>query len=719
MSLGTAQPQPIGEGVLNTRRGSCVECFLDPVPLMYFRPETGEFIGVPISEVTAFENECARLDALVRDMHQANKALHDAASALETLARSPMPDPMAMDYRRQVLEQAERDQYRVNQALREALAPLSRLDPDAAPKSLAELPGTQLIELIPLAASRTSKQKGSLRGVKMTYVPSNKIKGHWRRYELNPGETASATKSFLKKDAQGKYKLDAAQLEAQLKKVAPQIKADFVDFDQHKVIGVLTEWAEAWNQQLKQERHLNNNITLASQAQVMRYLAGVGLSGNWEPLKGEVSLKASGRAEFAVAEAKAQATYHFPHYAGWMLFVEDAASKRYPLGAIRLQAELGLSGLAGASAVAELGLVVDVSKDNRAGIKGIPTPRQRTSREINVGQYTVAPGVAAELDVFAGAKADVALSGSVQWLHPEETNGSFKDFCKIGPGLGAQVGIGAGGMMEITYERGKFRIKVMASVCFGLGAKGKMELEVDAGQVAEFLKWFFYQLYHADFMRIKIVEERTLQAIAYLHFLTLDANSRVSDLLFETQDDIKQALKLLSQKLENADRRVALMQRILTNKAALRYTPPETKGMILYQLTRHSNADWADPRNHRWLSAFGQRKEAVKQVLLWAQTKRECDNIIQHMTATGTKGDFKANFDHLVRFFAMEAPKNVDLPLVNSSYDDAFLLWYRQLRERLKDGPTRGFAISQNDSGAYRIQMLAMRDHPKFKTMLA
>ena len=67
----------------------------------------------------------------------------------------------------------------------------------------------------------------------------------------------------------------------------------------------------------------------------------------------------------------------------------------------------------------------------------------------------------------------------------------------------------------------------------------------------------------------------------------------------------------------------------------------------------------------------------------------------------------------------MEAPKNVNLPLVNSPYDEAFLHWYRQLRERLKDGPTRGFAVSQNDSGEYRTQMLAMRDHPKFKTLLA
>jgi hypothetical protein len=45
--------------------------------------------------------------------------------------------------------------------------------------------------------------------------------------------------------------------------------------------------------------------------------------------------------------------------------------------------------------------------------------------------------------------------------------------------------------------------------------------------------------------------------------------------------------------------------------------------------------------------------------------------------------------------------------------------YYKKLQERLKTSPTRGYKIVQNDAPEYQQQMIAMRDHPKFGTMMA
>ena len=522
------QPQPLGEATLNTRHGSIVECLIEPFPTLYFRPETGEFLAVPAQDVCAFENASQGFNDLIRQMQLANEAVLNASLALGVEQQKILPYPHIINDLGSALTAAENTQFDVHAALRDALAPLARLDPTQPPTPLSKLDPTykKVIELIPVSTGNKGKRQW---GNKMTYVRSDKVKNHWRTYALNSKEAASADKSFLTKDANGNTKIDTAKLLSQLKDV--KVKGILVDFDENSIGGVLGAWATHWNQSLKTEAKINHNVTFSAQAQLMRYLAGAGVTTEWEPRKGKVSLKATGRAEFAMAEGKAALTCHFPHEAGWMLFVTGDNNARYDLGAIRLKAELALSGLVGASAVAELALAVDVGANNKAGIKGMPAPRKRNSRALNIGKLPIDPGVAAELEVFAGAKADIELNGSVQWMHTEETKGKFKNFCKVGPGLGAQAGIGAGGMMEITYTDGKFRIRVMASVCLGVGAKGKMELEVDAGLIAEFMKWFFYQLYHADFMRVKIIEEDAFAAICQLQMLAMKVGQEVGEYL--------------------------------------------------------------------------------------------------------------------------------------------------------------------------------------------
>ncbi|MDR9426314.1 MAG: hypothetical protein RI567_13685, partial [Marinobacter sp.] len=57
---------------------------------------------------------------------------------------------------------------------------------------------------------------------------------------------------------------------------------------------------------------------------------------------------------------------------------------------------------------------------------------------------------------------------------------------KIAPAVAGQAGLGAEATLNISYRNGKFRILAKAAFCFGVGPKGKLVLEVDAGLIWEF-----------------------------------------------------------------------------------------------------------------------------------------------------------------------------------------------------------------------------------------
>ncbi|HBR5084496.1 TPA: hypothetical protein ACQ53E_003007, partial [Klebsiella pneumoniae] len=49
--------------------------------------------------------------------------------------------------------------------------------------------------------------------------------------------------------------------------------------------------------------------------------------------------------------------------------------------------------------------------------------------------------------------------------------------------------------------------------------------------------------------------------------------------------------------LKDENKRVNLMDSILSNPDQLKYTPPETKGAVIATLIDQNWADWLDPRN--------------------------------------------------------------------------------------------------------------------------
>ncbi|WP_302912198.1 hypothetical protein [Ralstonia pseudosolanacearum] len=720
------RPPLRGTATTNLIKGSKV--FVDhvPDPLLIFRPDTGEFMCIPSKDVTQFENDANYLDHVIDTYHKSNAKADDLAEQLHKLNLAPQSGQAKYTETEKALEQAYAEAKAAQEKLHGALKPLGKMDSGHM----------SIVEIIPIY-NATGGPVRKFRKYTARYVRSDRIKNNWDRYvptgwEKRQGtakEKDSGQKSFIKKE-NDQYKLDKDELKKGTSTLKTKFKADLLKLETHCVQGALWDWADGWNKHLKYDHatsnpqsKLNNNIDLTAQAQVMRYFAGYGLSTEWDPLKGNCALKASARAEVAIAEAKAVTTIYYPDRVGWVWKLTD--NPKDTSTAIRFAAELALSGMVGASIVGEAGIAVDWADEKRKelGLFGSAATATRKPRTLAVNQQPTGPGATskaedkhldpsakAELEVFAGAKAEVKLWGGLQWLNPEQLGLGYQEFAKIGDSVSGLLGAGAGCMLELTYASGKFRFRMMASACLGVGAKGKLELEVDIGQIAQFWKWLAYQLYHADYKQLKFITKQAFDLFVQIHVMVIEGTiDKIEEVVGWTERTIEKKFEELVARWENEERRVQLMNRILaTPTNPLRDSPPEAKGIMLYQMTRHDwSVDGLDSRNHGG-RYYGRRKDAVKKILKEAQTRRDFNNIVQHMSADGTKcadDVTKKNHDQLRAFLSMAV---IGTTKDGQEIDD----FYNQLQASLKVAPTRGYAMCSNDTSDYRNQSTWGIDHP-------
>ncbi|WP_276971949.1 hypothetical protein [Tatumella ptyseos] len=406
----------------------------------------------------------------------------------------------------------------------------------------------------------------------------------------------------------------------------------------------------------------------------MRWTYGAGLKGSLNPFEYDIrtgkvkpSATASGKlsayASLALAEAKSTAKVYWPDYAGTRIcYPLDPA--RIPgggmglLGILRFDFELALSGSIGAS----LGIEAGVSFSGNV-VKGLPvkatptgTPGQWRNVDISKAAEEVKPD--AELSLFAGAEVGTNLTGKMVWLNPDQAgkgSDKFTSLAKVAVGVTGQAGLGTSGSMKFSWTDGKVRILIKGGICYGLGAKGSVALDVDGQAIMdEFMPCFTYMLRNADYTRLMSImledDYRYFCAIPLLAGMyslnrVIDAGNKIMGALKTSWDD-KEA-------------RVRLMEKILDNDDYLKYAPPESKGAAIAALIETSFWDEiASPASHRGEACeggttFASRKRAILAVLRWVQSKREYENIMQHLSTTiGEKGDWKANEARVIMFLA-------------------------------------------------------------------
>jgi hypothetical protein len=757
-TASTDLSQTLKEATSNRVQNSKVEAHGQCPPLLFFQPETGEVIAVPEQESVKLIAEIGRWNSLVATLHDANAQVQFFEAQLAELYDQPrMRAPGEKEAVEKNWEIAVEWQEEVLDACRNQITSLDKIGSS----------GKRLVELIPIPTSsgnsqtKTENKPGDLKGGKyskelkgswakgdkrvaskdwirppmgsLVYVASDKIESHW--VKIKDPKKMKWTE-VVAKDANGKRKIDNAKLKEyateSIKKVKLQSK-DFIKLEVN-VDDSLGAWATAWNHDTANQFSkkgklaagpITGDIELNAGAQFMRYMYGGSLNASFQPFKGDVSFRAEGQAEIALAEAKAGAAIYFPCKDGWMwtlpasLADKGAKQKDIDLGAVRLMASLELKGVVGASIAAEVSLGIEVKEGQLPLAKGKRTPKRGKRRAKNVQVFgpedkLVVAGVDAGLNAFAGAKADAEVKGAIQWRNPDDQKKSFEAFAEVAPTLGGLAGVGAGGKLTIQYTSGIFKAHADASICIGLGAEGKIGFEANIKLLAKFIKWFFYQLYHANFQRLEYVEKTAFEAARDLAFIAINTGDAIEKQFGLFEDDLRDFVRAIDTALAKAEARQQLAARVLSDPEALRYAPPETKGMLIYQLSRHDGVDWAKSGFGLGDNFLGAQKEAIRRILGWSHTRSDCNNVIQHMSAKGTKGDFVDNYVHIRRFLSSEAPRDFNLPGIDSRHGKEFDNWYKRLTANLKLEPTRGHPVVRNDSPTYALQRDGLGDHPLF-----
>jgi len=494
------------------------------------------------------------------------------------------------------------------------------------------------------------------------------------------------------------------------------------------VISHALKWGYVMNKDDK-SRH----IDLTADAQLLRW--GLGASAYHSTLgdlrKGKVAARVNGRAEFYLAEGSAKGAFYFPNVTGWMLRYtwtdpKNGQTHTFDMGAVRFGVELNLAASVGASLVLEAGVEVQLMPGKEKGpdgqlkqtqlLKGAPGKvgdDLAVAVDVSTGKAEArvkrGAGARADVEAFAGAKASAELVGALQWQKPESTE--FANFVKIGPGVDGRAGIGLSAYLDIHYDGGRFLFKAQASLCLGVGAKGKLVLEADAHLMGEFGLWFYHQLRNCDYRMLKHMEVEAFRAFCHLQYLAVAKGAELGVDMLDAPDMIGRRLIAWGQEQHNKE---ALAYNVIRDPTKVLVATPETAGLILYQLT--NERFWVIKPD------LDLRRQAAMQIIRCLQTRRQFDNLCQHLTDQVTrKIDRQEGEDQLWKFFASSwelGQEAATAEIAGMSKDLARVpdalkrpktgTWAEQFYAKIRSlpwEPAPGYNLAFNDTHQFDMQM--------------
>ncbi len=667
----TATAAPLGTASTNTRSGSTVDVVASfDEELLLFDPLNDQICIVPQAHAGAFLQEANQLQTMVQKLADArDRTITLEAQLEEANSQRFTPLQRVLELNERLLK-AQSDYFAAYEEVKKELGDKGYLS------SAGD--GKELLELLPLGKRRAGGQPREW-GRKWTYVRSDKVKNHWRGYKLGKGSSAGQAKSFIRNG-----RIDTQELRKQFTTLDPKIKAEWVLGHD---AGYLFPQLQAWAEQLNVKADESKPVQFSAGLHLFRYFAGCGAALEWAPRSGKVAGKLNAKAELNLAYGECKAEGFLPSAPGWALMMKGAKSgKEFHIGVIRLAASAKLTGAAGASVAAELSLEVDYSQLSTLGVKGAKRAKNAPAAGQKVKLSELGAGANAGADLFAGARVGGELKGALQFQSPEKGD-KFEDMAAVGPKFDLLLGAGAAGALMLDFDGTKFRVKMKAGVCLGVGAKGELSVEVDAKRLVSFLQWFFHALLNAGFEFLEVVVKRAYLAAVQLNVLLVQG-------VQDAYEDLSRAWTEFQDAIEQEDRRVALMNRVLANPPALRHCPPESHGILLWQLSRHgklTKTTHLAANSEDW-EVLGRRKKAIIQICRWAQCRSHFENMVQHMGSNGKKGSFEANYKHLLQF--------MEIGPGDSSFDDDL----RRIYARLPAEAARGYAVAQNHTSTFMAQ---------------
>ncbi|MBP6123044.1 MULTISPECIES: hypothetical protein [Providencia] len=657
-------------------------------PRLYFHPDSGTFLFPNYEEALSIELDNNRMNGLL--------ALRvDAELRIEMLQRklgdiSQSYDVKKLRDRECLLAELRQEELCFDTAVENLKAEMKILSPmDNIPKTKlldesSKKSAIGLMELIEIADGK--------KGYKYTYVRSDKIKNHIRRYQLNDNDKKTGSKSFITKEKYTDSNGNERQRQViDTKKLTEQLmagKASMTVFEQKMVednAGTFGKWAEDLNKKLQNSPYKSDNFEFDSQSQLMRWGYGAGFKAGFSPFELDLRTgkrkdgslptadgKFSAYAGLALAESKSTLKIKLPYDQGITLMYPLDADKvkgggMGVLGTMRLDIEVVLSGSVGVSLAVEGGASFQGNS-----MKGLPaTVASRTDpseRKIDVSQPPVDPKLTGEIGVFAGAQASLNVTGSLKWNspHKSETGSTqaadgFAVLGKISAGVSLQAGIGLSGAIQFTYTDGRVRCLVSGGLCKGVGGKGTLAFDINGEAIfKDFLPTFGYMLRNVDYIKVlAIVTDEDFQIFCMLTLF--DSMGIVKDIkvFLETYQNFIELTNQLKRSWDDKEARIALMENVnRTDGGCLKLAPPESKGAAIASLMTGNFWDEISPASHKGTICeggvrFASRKRAILLILSWAQSKRDYENIMQHLSMNiGEKGNWRVNEVQVAAFLA-------------------------------------------------------------------
>ncbi|KOQ77043.1 MULTISPECIES: hypothetical protein [Stenotrophomonas maltophilia group] len=554
-----------------------------------------------------------------------------------------------------------------------------------------------------------------------------------------------------KHEVTGTKPFDAADFKKSIRSITLQAKAET------KMDPFVFDIIDAGGNEFVEHVQKSDSYEVASASQWLRFVAGAGASSaaTWNPSKGVAAAKAEANAsaKLILFEGKWTHSYSVPSIKGWQMQFGDV-----DLGAIvfvlacELYGFVGAKGtLAGSAEIKYVGkkpVATAQQRDRSQSLaenfdsqRGLPRAQLDPARVRMLGMNESAPkgsgaGVQLTAEVFAGVEGGITPSGDLRWLPPDRKEPV--SFAKIALDVAVNAGAGASAQLNIYFNSGKFRIRASARLCWGVGAKGAVDFAVDAGGMQEFVKWVFYQLAHSGFIKLTYIAQDAFNVLSKLLFMVVAEDSSMGKALAQTIDEINDRFDRLQGRLQRASARDALVNRINSKPDWLIYATPETRGMLLYAVTRHypeSHArnlpefspGWGDIEIH----ALPGHKQAVLNILQPVTSRPEWMNVMQHMTIEGKRrpDGGKAEGD-VVRFLDYGYSLNNDLPNVFGTMNkhsrdkvgdvgNSYLQSFLEKRAKLLNEFPKGYEVAQimNIDDPVQLAALDGTEAPTFAMM--
>lgn len=697
----------------------------------YFRPDTEEFIFLSAKEAGAFENHWRGMAHGMNQFHQAQARYSSALEHYDQCVKAAV-SMLQMDKSLNAIDAAEAELEKERKAIKE------KLDGTATGVGY-----DTIIELIPMAA-HAGASRLPYAYVKQSYFTDAQSKRRLHNVSLRPSGGKSGKNSFIGRDHDGTVLIDTVKLTEQLSAVKwPKVKLDLKDVlgwagsdpdpEAFTADGTLFDWAESWNNSLKDKKRLSDNVDVSGAAQFMRYTSNLGANAEFDLKEGKAAVKAESTSVLTLASGYADIERFVPDRFGWPLTMQTGKGQTLDLGLLRVRLKGQVNGFIGASLQLEGQLQVMIKGDEQVitGQAGrLPSFRTRKSQGRDFFQAMQAEdqGVTITAGGFGGVNVEILGKSTLQWLKPSPSPdssrevavkdkkevGGYVDFATIGSSIAGMAGIGVGGKFFCTFINGKFCLHVAASLCVGMGAKGGFIAEVSANDIFEFGRWVAYQLYlnnygvleyfnkdafeaYSQYCVLKAVEGKALayQGVGWALSTPAQIASRFNELVMSLKNDAIRSF-------DGTEGRNQIANVIIEQEDDLLTYTPESKGVFLYLLTRHGVLDHIDLDNRSWNGdIYRRRKEAIILILTSIQTTSEWRKVMCRMTADGSRlpGSAvvvsKSQEEHLIRFLQEGRNRDEEFYRIRDSLAAIY--------GRLKEFPTAGYALSMNDSYYYSV----------------